>query len=412
MFPPSNYTCEDDYLNEGVVAIEPMTAKEIMDKDIEKVFESEDYIVEEKFDGVRANIQFFKNYCRVFSRRRSVVTGFYKEKSDNLPQIRDLQIPKLAGTVIDGELIIPNSDFKTVSSILNCLPVEAVERQISAGKVVFNAFDCLYFEGKNIMNLPLNERKGYLKIVIYELNKMNGLKYIQEVPYSLACFSGLEYYHKVVARGGEGIMIKDLDAPYEMKRTRGFQKLKKKLTRDVVILGFAEPTKEYNGKFPNDTWAYWEDEKGLLPNPDKVAEVSANYMLKEGLIPVTRNYYEGKIGAIRYGVLPSEELLKDIKHITNLSDSYRPLIAVIKGKKFEFVKLNETYFVEVGECEGMTDEEREEFTRNKEFCIGKVIEVECNEVFKDTGKMRHPRFIRVREDKSAEDCTWEAHINS
>jgi ATP-dependent DNA ligase len=42
--------------------------------------------------------------------------------------------------------------------------------------------------------------------------------------------------------------------------------------------------------------------------------------------------------------------------------------------------------------------------------IGKVLEVKANELFKDTGKMRHPRFLRMRPDKNPEDCTWKDHI--
>lgn len=401
-----NYTCPDDYLADGVVPIEPMTAKEIMDKDIDKVFSSSDYVVEEKIDGVRANVQFFAQnshgYCRVFSRRKSVLTGFYGEKTDNLPQIRDIDIPELAGTILDGELVIPNSDFKTTSAVLNCLPAEAIERQISDGQVVFNVFDCLYFKGKNIMNLPLKTRKAYLTEVMSAF-EYHGISSIKEVYSHEAREVGLKFYQQIVENGGEGIMIKDKNAPYEMSRTRAYQKLKKKLTRDVVIVGFTRPTKEYTGKFPNDKWEYWVDSND---QPIGVQGRGAREMIDEGYIPVTKNFYYGKVGAIEYGVLASKQMLSvRIKSVNSYCKNW------FNGKVIEFADVGDDVYVKVGECEGMTDLEREEFTRNKFEYIGKVIEVECNEIFKDTGKMRHPRFIRVREDKSAKDCTWEAHIN-
>ena len=40
----------------------------------------------------------------------------------------------------------------------------------------------------------------------------------------------------------------------------------------------------------------------------------------------------------------------------------------------------------------------------------KVIEVGGQELTK-TGKIRHPRFIRFRKDKTPQDCTWSAHMN-
>lgn len=45
---------------------------------------------------------------------------------------------------------------------------------------------------------------------------------------------------------------------------------------------------------------------------------------------------------------------------------------------------------------GLTDEQRKEY--NTEDIIGQTIEVDCMEMTPD-GKFRHPRFVRVREDK-------------
>ena len=42
--------------------------------------------------------------------------------------------------------------------------------------------------------------------------------------------------------------------------------------------------------------------------------------------------------------------------------------------------------------------------------IGTVIEVGANELIKKTGKLRHPRFMRFREDKEADRCIWKDHI--
>ena len=54
---------------------------------------------------------------------------------------------------------------------------------------------------------------------------------------------------------------------------------------------------------------------------------------------------------------------------------------------------------------------RLEISKNREDYLMKVFEVEGNEIFEDTGKIRHPRFYRWREDKEPIQCLWKDHMN-
>lgn len=63
----------------------------------------------------------------------------------------------------------------------------------------------------------------------------------------------------------------------------------------------------------------------------------------------------------------------------------------------------------VGRCSGMSDAERVLWTENEESLVGTVIEVKANElvgsgVFRTP---RHPQYVRMRDDKNAEECTME-----
>jgi ATP-dependent DNA ligase len=58
---------------------------------------------------------------------------------------------------------------------------------------------------------------------------------------------------------------------------------------------------------------------------------------------------------------------------------------------------------EIGSCSGINDELRTQITFNWDSWKGRVIEVECMEELK-SGALKHPRFIRLREDKRPEEC--------
>ena len=135
---------KDDYEVADVLYIEPMTAKELDETKQQSVFDNpNDYYIEEKFDGTRGVLHFYDHYTRVFSRRVSKKSGWLTENTDSVPHIRDIDCPELAGTVIDGEMFIPNRPFKDVAAIMNCAYDKAIARQEELGWVVFHAFDVL-----------------------------------------------------------------------------------------------------------------------------------------------------------------------------------------------------------------------------------------------------------------------------
>ncbi len=127
-----------------------------------------------------------------------------------------------------------------------------------------------------------------------------------------------------------------------------------------------------------------------------------SHFLEIGLIPVTKNYFNRLVGGVEYGVVISEDKLIELKALEKKS----------KGKKkFDIITLKGLKILKVGECEGITDEERLYMTEHVTDLLGSVIEVKGNEIFNDTGRIRHPRFVRYREDKHTEECTWETLVN-
>ncbi len=59
----------------------------------------------------------------------------------------------------------------------------------------------------------------------------------------------------------------------------------------------------------------------------------------------------------------------------------------------------------IGACSGMTDAQRILFTQHPDHYVGKVIEIAAQEENDPvTHVLRHPAFIRIRDDKSAREC--------
>lgn len=61
---------------------------------------------------------------------------------------------------------------------------------------------------------------------------------------------------------------------------------------------------------------------------------------------------------------------------------------------------------EVASCSGMTMDERVKMTEQRDSLVGRVCEVEYQYVGSG-GRLRHPGFVRWRDDKPADQCTME-----
>lgn len=317
----------------------------------EEFFLTANYIAQEKLDGARYVLhKYLDGSVKIYSRRTSVKTGLPVDKTQQLIHLAeefDTLFPP--GSVIDGEVIAPgankhkgrpqNTSSNLVTRVTGSLPEKARAHQLEHGFVQFAAFDCLAYEGEDVTTRSLKERMDFL----LTLNDGKIQRpFIFFLPYIVGEDQKRAAYKKIVARGGEGIILKDLYSPYQCgKRNNSWVKVKKERTFDVVFMG-VELANETSTK-------------------------------KSGQVSATR--IAGQAGAIRFGQMVTQE----------------PLLPPV--------------LTELGTVSGFDDATREDITKNAAVYTRKhrVFEVRAQEQF-ETGALRHPRFVQWRDDKVATDC--------
>lgn len=328
------------------------------------------YIAERKYDGSRYLIRKENGKVSIVSRQPSVETGQPVDKTDRVPHLAiwfEENMPD--GTVLDGEIIThENCESSDVTSIMGSNAEKAIQKQEERGYVKYVMFDILFYKGTDLTGFKYIERRKALETV-YK-NYLSGYQFYLLAPVHLHDKEAI--YEKIVAEGGEGVILKHILAPYQLsenpKRVKKpkdtWYKVKKYDTYDVVIMDFTEPTKDYSREHI-DTWNFWIDPKG---NPFYRQNESALSLDAQGYKPVTKPYYYDWVGAVRFGQYRDGEL------------------------------------VEIGQTSGISDDVKQYISDNKESLIGKVIEVGAMRQNKSTFALVHPRFIQFREDKIAEQC--------
>ncbi|MDD5651649.1 MAG: ATP-dependent DNA ligase [Candidatus Nanoarchaeia archaeon] len=190
---------------------------------------------EVKLDGFRCTIHNDGKNIYLFTRRMENVTNQFKEL---IPIIKK----QIKGNtyIIDSELVGYDPKTKKYLPFQNIS--QRIKRKYDIEKmakdfpVEINAFDILYYNGKNVQEKPLRERRELLEKIISEK------KYEIILAKKLVSDNEKEiekFFKNSVKEGYEGIMLKNLDAVYMPGRYVNYMcKLKPTLEPlDLVIVG-------------------------------------------------------------------------------------------------------------------------------------------------------------------------------
>lgn len=198
-----------------------------------KLFNSEEYIYEIKFDGHRTIIYLDRNYINIRSRNNKDVTSLY-------PELNELKKLVKRKCILDGELIVlengkPNF-FKMQKRSLMTNTIRIKQEAIN-NPVIFIAFDILYYDQKDLTNYPLIKRKEYLKKNVKENDYLIISKYVE--------YNGIELFKRIKKEQLEGIVAKRKDSIYQVnKRVHDWLKIKCIKEKDFYVLGIREESKK------------------------------------------------------------------------------------------------------------------------------------------------------------------------
>ncbi len=203
--------------------IEPM-----LSDSAEKIPSGDDYVYEIKWDGIRALIALEDGQVRITSRNKNDITKQFPELL-----LADKAFRATNG-LFDAEIVCLDKsgkpEFKKVIHRLMNTGETNIQKMSKSSPVYCYIFDCLYLDGRSLVNESLVKRKEWLKDAVKK-----------DTPYRVSEFveDGKSLFNAAREHALEGVMAKKKDSKYlPGRRSEGWLKIKVRQTSECVILGY------------------------------------------------------------------------------------------------------------------------------------------------------------------------------
>jgi DNA ligase 1 len=252
----------------------------------------ENALVEDKYDGVRAQAHCSSGEVRIFSRTRDEITESFPELPDALAGLTE-------DAVLDGEIVAWSyedpDESPGNSAVGQALPFSALQQRLGRKQVseklmrqvpvAYLVFDVLYAGGELLLERSLIEREKILDALLAAPRKApasprvssgqtrfefggdsneSNTRVIRAAVFQASTPQELDQlFEAAQARGNEGLMIKDPASPYTPgRRGKAWLKLKRELaTLDVVVTAVEYGHGKRIGVLSDYTFAVRDGEK-------------------------------------------------------------------------------------------------------------------------------------------------------
>jgi len=226
--------------------IKPTPFKPIMPALAERLSNAEEIIkkigecaADYKYDGFRLQIHTQKNQVEIFSRRQEKMTHMFPDLIEAIKKQVEAD-----NTIFEGEAISFNEQTQTFQPFQVTITRKRkheVEKTSKSIPLRLYAFDLLYLNGEDYTKKPYLERRKKLEEII----KPGDAVFTSTQKIVKTAKELNDYFNEAIKKGLEGVIAKDLNAPYTVgARKFAWIKLKKSYeskiadTIDAVIIGY------------------------------------------------------------------------------------------------------------------------------------------------------------------------------
>src|SRR5829696_7545566 len=188
-----------------------------------KPFRDDDWLYEVKWDGYRVEAVVADGTVGLFTRNGNNAETYFPRLLTPPNWIEARQ------AIVDGEVVALDDAGRPDFSLL--------QERISAGRtgrpvpLVYQAFDLLYLDGRSLLDVPLEERKKLLELVLRPNARVQYASHIDT--------EGLAFFEAVKAQRLEGIVAKQRRSRYEVgRRSSAWLKIKARPEQELVVGGW------------------------------------------------------------------------------------------------------------------------------------------------------------------------------
>ncbi|MCA0132618.1 ATP-dependent DNA ligase [Winogradskyella alexanderae] len=227
-----------------------------LEKELPDLGEPKDWIVEQKWDGIRGQIVKRNNEIYIWSRGEELVTQQFPELVEAMQNFKD-------DFVIDGEILaLKDNDVLLFNDLQKRLNRKNVTKKLLEDVPIgFYAYDILEYNGDDIRETAFDKRRKRLESLF------NAVALPEHIKLSfLVDFTEWETLHEIRnnsrAINSEGLMLKQKKSPYHTGRKKGdWWKWKvDPLTIDAVMIYAQKGSGRRSSKYTDYTFAVKKDD--------------------------------------------------------------------------------------------------------------------------------------------------------